>query len=567
MQNVGKSAQCRKCHKSFEVKDRDFAFYEKMTQTVNDQSFALPSPTMCPDCRRQRRLAFRNENNLYQRQCDLCKKAIISIYTSEKTFPVYCNTCFWSDHWSALSYGREYDFSRPFFDQFKELFAAVPKLNLILADNENSDYNNSCANLKNCYLCFDGGFAQDCYYGETFDYVHDCVNFLCLQHCELCFECINCTNCYNLFYSQFCENCSDSYFLLDCIGCKNCFGCSNLKQKEYCWFNEQLTKEEFKRRKMEFNLGSYENVENIRKKVQEFWNKQPKRAYRGNMNENASGDNINHCTNSFENFDCNNLQDCSYCNQIVLPATDCQDIDKWGESIELCYNSSGIGSGAQNIIASYYCAFNASNIFHSAFCWFSCSNLLGCIGLSRQKSYCILNKQYTQKEYEEIFPRIVTHMVETQEWGEFFPPTLSAFGYNESVAQEYFPLTKELALKQGFQWSDYIVPAPQTSKILEAHTLPDNISDVSDDIMQQAIQCESSRKLFVITKPELNFYRQHNIPLPRRHPNQRNRDLKAQKNPRQLWQRNCSKCDTEIATSYSSERPETIYCEQCFERK
>ena len=32
-------------------------------------------------------------------------------------------------------------------------------------------------------------------------------------------------------------------------------------------------------------------------------------------------------------------------------------------------------------------------------------------------------------------------MMITGEWGEFFPSSLSPFGYNETVAQEYFPLT------------------------------------------------------------------------------------------------------------------------------
>jgi len=39
-------------------------------------------------------------------------------------------------------------------------------------------------------------------------------------------------------------------------------------------------------------------------------------------------------------------------------------------------------------------------------------------------------------------------MQETGERGEFFHPSLSPFGYNETVAQEYFPLSKEATLAQ-----------------------------------------------------------------------------------------------------------------------
>ena len=34
-------------------------------------------------------------------------------------------------------------------------------------------------------------------------------------------------------------------------------------------------------------------------------------------------------------------------------------------------------------------------------------------------------------------------MITTGEWGEFFPSSLSPFGYNETVAQEYFPMSRE----------------------------------------------------------------------------------------------------------------------------
>ena len=45
-------------------------------------------------------------------------------------------------------------------------------------------------------------------------------------------------------------------------------------------------------------------------------------------------------------------------------------------------------------------------------------------------------------------------MKSTGEWGEFFPHEMSPFGYNETVAQEYFPMTEdEVATMPKFeQW-------------------------------------------------------------------------------------------------------------------
>ena len=114
-----------------------------------------------------------------------------------------------------------------------------------------------------------------------------------------------------------------------------------------------------------------------------------------------------------------------------------------------CFTITSIGDS--NV---YYCR-NTSN---SSF-------LFGCLGL-RNKQYCILNKQYTKEEYEALVPKITEHMMKTGEWGEFFPSSLSPFGYNETVASEYFPLSKEEALKQGFNWSDYEAPFPKVEKTI-----------------------------------------------------------------------------------------------------
>jgi hypothetical protein len=37
-------------------------------------------------------------------------------------------------------------------------------------------------------------------------------------------------------------------------------------------------------------------------------------------------------------------------------------------------------------------------------------------------------------------------MIKTGERGEFLDPKINPFGYNETLAQEYFPLTREEAL-------------------------------------------------------------------------------------------------------------------------
>jgi len=79
-----------------------------------------------------------------------------------------------------------------------------------------------------------------------------------------------------------------------------------------------------------------------------------------------------------------------------------------------------------------------------------------------------------------------------------------------------------------------------------------------------AIVCSVSSKPFKITKAELQFYRQHRLPVPRLHPDERHRIRFNNKNPYKLWERACHQCQKNVLSSYSSSDLETIYCEECY---
>lgn len=77
---------CANCNKDFLIVDPEQEFYKKKE---------LPLPTECPKCRQDKRLAMRNERNLYKRTCSKCGKDMISTYSAESPYVVYCQTCFW----------------------------------------------------------------------------------------------------------------------------------------------------------------------------------------------------------------------------------------------------------------------------------------------------------------------------------------------------------------------------------------------------------------------------------------------------------------------------------------
>jgi CxxC-x17-CxxC domain-containing protein len=144
---------------------------------------------------------------------------------------------------------------------------------------------------------------------------------------------------------------------------------------------------------------------------------------------------------------------------------------------------------------------------------------------------------------------------------------MSPFGYNETVANEYFPLEKENAIENNFNWSDYESPKPNVEKIIPASRLPESIADIPDDILNWAIECEKTNKPYRIIKEELEFYRKHNLPIPRRHPDQRHLDRMKLRNPRKLYDRDCDKCGVSMKTTYNPEREEVVYCEECYDKE
>lgn len=542
---------CKKCQQSFGVTEKDQAFYTKID---------VPEPKICFDCRQQQKMAFRNERKLYHNTCGLCKKPMISIFSSDKDYLVYCSPSWWGDQWNSMDYGRDYDFNRTFFEQFSSLWDEVPKLGLlVLGEAQNSDYAQDILRVVNCYLIFDGEQAKDCFYGESFSNLQDCCDFLFIQRCELCYEVTNCNDCYNLNYSRYCNNCSDSNFLINCQSCRDCFGCINLQQKQYHIFNKPYSKEEYQKIIGAYNLGDRETVQKLKKECEEFFLQYPQKYIHGIQNENVTGDNLNSSKDTFESYDSANLRDCKYCTNMLMGANDCYDINIWGDNLSLAYNSALVGAGGQNIIGSYAVAFGAQNIFHSIFCLNSVENLLGCVGLQHKK-FCILNKQYSEEEYKKLSAKIIEQMKAKGEWGEFFPSSFSSFGYNETVADEYYPLAKEQAIAQGFKWKDpdHREYQKQTSVI------PGDIKDLPDEITKEILACVTCRKNYKITAPELKFYHKKNIPIPQKCCDCRHKDRLALRNPRKLWQRECGNCHKKIETTYSPERLEKIYCEQCY---
>jgi len=572
--------QCQNCKKDFVVEPDDFAFYEKMK---------VPSPTWCPECRLQRKLTFRNERTLYKNKCKKCGKELISMYREDGPMTVYCRDCWYSDSWNPMDYGQDVDFSKSFIAQFKNLFYAVPVVNLWYPQSVNSEYTNFCSQNKDCYLTFGGKNNENVRYSNNMSYSKDSQDLFNCTHLELSCENIQCNNSQRLFFSKHSDNCSDSSFLYKCRNCINCFGCTNLRNKQNCFFNEQLTKKEYEKRLREFDLGSYKNVSRAWEEFYNIYNKSIHKYAQFINTANCTGDNIR------------NARDCKICFDISGTDSENSKYVIWSvNGVKDSYDSYGmprvertyeaLASGFDQIENSDY-AFTffvrgSKNIRYSINCSAS-HDLFGCVGLDK-KEYCIFNKQYAKEEYEAFIPKIIEHMNNmpyidskgrTYKYGEFFPPEMSPFAYNETIAQEYFSLIKTAAQGNGYAWRDGDAKSYKID--IKSEDLPDHIKDIDESTVGKVIGCEHKGECneqcvsaFRIIPAEFNFYKKLNLALPRLCPNCRHYQRLKQRNPFKLWHRQCmcdknhphhkGKCPNEFETSYAPDRPEIVYCESCY---
>jgi len=556
---------CQNCKNDFIIEPDDFSFYEKMK---------VPAPTFCPECRRQRRLAWYNLFNLFHRNCDLCGDKFISMYPPEAPYVVYCPKCWWSDKWDFKDFGMDYDFTKPFFIQFNELMHKAPMLGLSIntTTTHGSPFNNHAADLKDCYLTFDSGFNQECAYGVSMTRNRESFDSSMVMDCDAVYDCMN------LYKSnrtvgtrgniRFCIDC---YFVRDCENCQDCFICANLKNQKYCFKNEQYSKEEYEKIIKSYNLSSFDGYNKAKEQSINFWNNIPPKPAWDTMSVNCTGSYIFHSKNCHECYDVADAEDCKYMMSVYQKVTkNCYDISSFGYFLENSYECSVAGEYSSNIIFSSESGLNLNNAEYTKLS-LGGSNHFGCVS-SRKGEYVILNKVYSKEDYIVLREKIIKHMDEVPyvdkmgniyKYGEFFPIELSPFPYNMTFAQLFNPKTKDEIEKIG---GYYLEENKNEYKITKkSNDIPDNIKDIEDDILNEVVGCEKCGRGYKIIEMELRFLRKINLPIPRDCPFCRiNEKLNLWVDNMHLKDRVCDKCGIDFKTHWGKERAPIIYCKDCY---
>ena len=566
---------CKVSGQPFPIYQSDLEFYDKISPTFNGKKYQIPLPTLCPEERQRRKLVRRNEGKLYRRKCDMTGEGIISIYSPDKPYKVYKQDIWWSDKRDSLEYGQVFDEAKSFTEQFDTLLKAVPHNTLYSTNPENAEYTNFALNDKNCYLVFGGGNNENCCYCDVMSDSSHIVDGYSVFSSSYCYQVVYVEKCYNCQYLLNCNNCSHSMFLEECEGCDNCVMCFGLVNKKNHFLNQPVSEEMIKEVKKMLIDQPFENT-TFYQQFEALKKQSTYRTHHNFGNEQVGGEMIVHSKNCYNSYAIHNCVDCRNIS-FMHNAEGSRDCDYASPlAANFSYNLCS-ATGTCNSMTVFLC-FRNQSLYYSSLC-FDCSDCFGCVGL-RNKQYCIFNKQYPNSiEYEKEVARIIETMISNGERGEFFHPSLTPFGYNETVANEYLPLEKtdiisgENSLSQyGYKWSDYSSDPkiPENASLLSpAEMSHDDWKVLVDDdrVVNKVIICKESGRPFAIQKMELAFYRKLGLQLPKQHPDVRHEARMKQRSGRVLHLRTCDKCGKEMVSIYPAEEVKTVYCEECYRQE
>ena len=140
---------------------------------------------------------------------------------------------------------------------------------------------------------------------------------------------------------------------------------------------------------------------------------------------------------------------------------------------------------------------------------------------------------------------------------------------------EFFPIERDEALKKGYKWQD-AKTGTYGQETLSQEDVPDDIKNISESIVNEILACIECKRNYRLTPQELELYKRLNICIPEKCYECRYHERLVWRLPRKLWTRGCvcdiktheihagDKCKNEFETSYAPDRPEIIYCEECY---
>lgn len=412
----------------------------------------------------------------------------------------------------------DFDFDMTFFENYKKLFLSIDIVALVnYWWNENSDFADVILNSRNCYLS--ATVINNCenvlYSFSVKDNCKNVINSLSVyENCENIYMSTWIIQSYNIFFSKFINNSSDIYFSSNLNWCHNCIFCDNLENCSYFINNKKYNKEQYKIKKDEV-LKEKDNYLKYYLKLEKIWK------------------NINSTNTKWSSFfNSENIEDWyfwynvkNWKNCILVWWID------WNENMYDVFTWwAPVAKDFYWIMwANWENLYNSMNITASNSIYYSqlltdCSFCLWCIWL-KNKSYCILNKQYSKEEWEMLADKIFSQMDKDWILWDFFPWILNPFYFNDTMAWILGNFTKQEVEKDWYLWreDEIKVDIPENVEIIKTDDLLSYQAydsnwnwKINPEILKKVI-IDKKWNYYKITKFEYDFLVKNLLPIPEMH--------------------------------------------------
>lgn len=421
-----------------------------------------------------------------------------------------------------------------FVEKFRHLFLISPQCGSWTRASENCDYGDISTNSKDCYMLFNSGNCRNAYYSEDSRVLTDATDCSLCENCELCYECVDCDTCYDSNFCQDCTNCRNINFSYDLRRCNDCFGCCTMRDKQYCIFNEQFSKEEYEKKMKMFDYSNASGIAYIWQKLEEFKKKNPRMYIHEHDTTECTGDYIYHSKNCHQCFDTRHTEDSGYIYQANLDqgTKDSWDCGPIPTVMDLCYDIA-----YSDYLFKCKHVYWASRLKDSEWCvnCMESENLFGCAYVkNRHDGFYILNEKVGEAEYRERTAEIKKMLLAN------------------GIYTLYDLINKDL--EEGKK---------DEKKRLElvAHS---TLHGALASSIERERNCFTCTDKFQLVQAEIDFYKKWDIIWPVYCPECRSKQRYALRNERKMYKRVCDKCKKTLISTFPNDSKFVVYCLRCW---
>ena len=462
---------------------------------------------------------------------------------------------------------QTYDPQQSFLTQFAELQKRVP----VLATLNNKETHHSIAMVSNGDV--NSYFVVACISRDAFFSINGIgERFMEISNSRQVhdgFRVVDSENIHNARYILASKNCVNVSFLFDCRDVTDSFFAWNKRHKKYLWFNEQLSKEEYERRIATIDFSSRAILKDYERQFfamiasQAIWPE----TFNVNAQE-SSGEyltDVYHCKNSFLCW--NGSKDLYWVIHGYDRAERCAFVTGTYSASDLYYCCTVANSSC--CLFSFH-IIGCQNMEYCMQC-FNCENCFGCVGL-RNKKFHIFNQPYSEEEYWQRVDELKCAMLEKGEYGEFFPLSFCHSYLPQSGPGLYLLCEEEEYKRLGWELFDpeshgaIGIDLSEGAQPLSMNQIPDRLDASCMDLAGKPLFDDQLKRRFAFIKPELNYYKEHGLPLPNEHFISRVQKIVWMSNGAVFENRNCMACHKDMRIAKNKMfLYRTVYCRSCYD--